>query len=634
MLLVGFLSFRSTLKFLENEKIASIREVQTLKIEKSFSQKTQLIINPSQKTAHIALLTSSGRWAQGIVSSEALLAPVRALNQGPIRALVFDLSPLIQGAAASKHILYSTLAPKESQFQLAKELLENLPANIRKVSLPTSGDHELSNDTALMSWSSVPLPHLARPLQILSFASRNDVYAAFKRFLLEQAFLIFLLLGASIFVALKFSNYLSRPLETLVNATRTLQSGDFNIHVDIKRRDEIGALAEAFNKMSEGLRQRDEALQSAQSSLMRIEMKTEVMKKLSEFTGQLAKSLNFDELKVIAARGVSDAFSTQQHAALYFRFDSENKCFIPDAFVPTVEFDPKVQHLPMTHMLGFDLEKSMETGILEMNKSSFSPFERFLKLIPTELSKDFEKWKCIIVRSNKSRPHGLLLFQTESWNQDSYALLNRYQFVIESTFDNATIHEEIKEISMRDGLTGLFNVRHFKQLFLEEIRRAQTQGSHFSFLFFDVDHFKKFNDTHGHPAGDRVLKQVAALMREFFSEKTDVIARYGGEEFVVLIKDTVGQDAFQRAEVFRSAIERDHFEGEETQPLGKLTISIGVSAYPTHGRNISDVIQAADDALYEAKKMSRNTVVWAKELSAPAKPKHPQVPVPKLKKAS
>jgi diguanylate cyclase (GGDEF)-like protein len=693
VLLVGFLSFRSTLKFLENEKIASIREVQTLKIEKAgfdvaqniqrlslelsqfanpgatpsdtglwqwvsvegqplwhsprhsnttFKQiprgspgKIVLQIDAEKQNAQLALEASNGLWVQGIVSSESILAPIRSLNQGPIRALVLDLSPIVQGSPASKHVIYSTVAPRDPQFLIAQELLQKLPENLRRVSLPSSADQVLNQDTLLLSWNSVPLPELARPLQVLSFASRNDVYAAFKRFLFEQLFLIFLLLGASIFVALKFSNYLSRPLEILAEATQVLKTGDFNTHVDIKRRDEIGTLAEAFNKMSEGLRQRDEALRSAQSSLSKIEMKTEVMKKLSEFTGQLAKSLNFEELKLIASRGVTEAFSTEFPMAIYFRFDSETFSFVPDTIYPTIAIQKSEKTgVAVSQMLGFDYEKSMETGIYELNTSSLQVFDRYLKLLPEIKNTSPDQWKAMIVRSNKARPHGLLLFHAKNWNSESAALLNRYQFVIESTFDNATIHEEIKEVSMRDGLTGLFNVRHFKQLFLEEIRKAQSHGSHFSFLFFDVDHFKKFNDTHGHPAGDRVLKQVAALMREFFNKETDILARYGGEEFVVLIKDTVGQDAMQRAEIFRAAVERDHFEGEETQPLGKLTVSIGVSAYPTHGKTMSEVIQAADDALYEAKKTSRNTVVWGKEYQGIAKPNVPKIAVPKFRKAS
>jgi diguanylate cyclase (GGDEF)-like protein len=241
-------------------------------------------------------------------------------------------------------------------------------------------------------------------------------------------------------------------------------------------------------------------------------------------------------------------------------------------------------------------------------------FKRFFASFPNHEKLDLApaRWKLVVVRSNKNRPHGMLLFQADSWDEESPALANRYQFVIESTFDNALIHEEIREVSMRDGLTGLFNVRHFKQLFLEDIRRAQASGEQLSFLFLDVDHFKKFNDTHGHPGGDRVLKQMSSLMRDCFSRKTDLIARYGGEEFVVLLKNTSGEEAMLRAEQFRKTVEADKFEGEETQPLGRLTVSIGVSTFPLHGKNMSEVIQAADDALYESKKTSRNTVTYAK----------------------
>jgi diguanylate cyclase (GGDEF)-like protein len=206
-------------------------------------------------------------------------------------------------------------------------------------------------------------------------------------------------------------------------------------------------------------------------------------------------------------------------------------------------------------------------------------------------------------------PRGVFVLPKDpSGNLESQALIERYIQAIGTSFENAFLHAKVVQTSIRDSLTGLFNVRYFKDRFKYEIQSAQRLSHPVSLLFFDVDHFKKYNDTHGHPAGDQVLRIVADLLRKNF-RATDITARYGGEEFVVLLPHTAFVDALEKAESFRKVLELEPFPNEHTQPLGKVTASIGVSEYPSHGASMEAVIKAADDALYEGKKKSRNTVV-------------------------
>ena len=168
----------------------------------------------------------------------------------------------------------------------------------------------------------------------------------------------------------------------------------------------------------------------------------------------------------------------------------------------------------------------------------------------------------------------------------------------------------LEELATTDGLTGLFNHRHFKDLLEVEVSRSQRMKFPTSLVMFDVDKFKTYNDTHGHPAGDVVLRDVAEILRSRL-RGTDVPCRYGGEEFAVILMDTGKQMAMAVAEEIRCRIEATPFEGQESQPEGTLTVSVGVATFPENADSFASLIQAADVALYEAKRGGRNRVVEA-----------------------
>ena len=175
---------------------------------------------------------------------------------------------------------------------------------------------------------------------------------------------------------------------------------------------------------------------------------------------------------------------------------------------------------------------------------------------------------------------------------------------------NALLYEKTMELSKTDGLTGLKNHREFKDAFNAEILRAKRYQRPSSLLMIDIDYFKNYNDTNGHPQGDILLKKLAELMKENLKD-TDVVARYGGEEFAILLLETPKDQAESIAERLRNMIEWCRFPKEETQPDGKITVSIGVSAFPDDGDSAEGVLHAADEALYEAKRAGRNRVVSA-----------------------
>jgi diguanylate cyclase (GGDEF)-like protein len=174
---------------------------------------------------------------------------------------------------------------------------------------------------------------------------------------------------------------------------------------------------------------------------------------------------------------------------------------------------------------------------------------------------------------------------------------------------NLKIREALRQQSISDPLTGLYNRRYLKEFLEQELRLAHRQHSCLGVIIADVDHFKRFNDTFGHEAGDIVLREIGLFLKQQV-RRSDVACRYGGEEFLLILPETSLELCSQRAEqVCQNVRHLDlHYQN---QPLGSITLSLGVAIFPVHGLTVETVIQAADVALYQAKQLGRNRVVIA-----------------------
>lgn len=185
--------------------------------------------------------------------------------------------------------------------------------------------------------------------------------------------------------------------------------------------------------------------------------------------------------------------------------------------------------------------------------------------------------------------------------------------VRERTAQLNELNKKLEILSITDGLTGLYNHRHFYERLKMEILRAARYNHDLSLIIIDVDFFKHYNDNHGHLAGDIVLKGIADCIKSGVRE-IDITARYGGEEFAVILPEVDKKGALAFAERIRNIVASHPFPNKETQPNGNLTISLGVAAFP-EDTAVSDnaLIQMADDAMYEAKELGRNRVATAKK---------------------
>ena len=167
-------------------------------------------------------------------------------------------------------------------------------------------------------------------------------------------------------------------------------------------------------------------------------------------------------------------------------------------------------------------------------------------------------------------------------------------------------NKQLEELSITDSLTGLYNRSHLMDTLAAEVARSRRHNRLFALLIMDMDHFKSYNDTYGHLAGDEVLRRTGFLLKESI-RSSDYAARYGGEEFVLILPETGAEDGVEMAERIRNQIAEKEM-GSDGSPL-KVTVSVGVASFPRDGDDPHSLMKRADAALYEAKRRGRNCVV-------------------------
>jgi len=185
--------------------------------------------------------------------------------------------------------------------------------------------------------------------------------------------------------------------------------------------------------------------------------------------------------------------------------------------------------------------------------------------------------------------------------------------------ENARNFHKVQELTVLDDHTGLFNSRHMKRQLDQEVVRATRFGHPVSVIFFDLDHFKRVNDTHGHQAGSQVLHEIGRLLLKTL-RSTDVPVRYGGDEFVILMPETSKDQAVAAARRIGGEIARQPFLGDKEYGPIRLTASLGVAAFPDDARDPENLIKRADEAMYRVKAEQRGGVLAAVTPERPAEP--------------
>ncbi len=274
-------------------------------------------------------------------------------------------------------------------------------------------------------------------------------------------------------------------------------------------------------------------------------------------------------------------------------------------------FMPKIQEAAIHPDSHCGKLLSSDTNVLILSQDMLNRSKGFL-FNPAEGNMKI-KSSMVVKLAIENRVRGLLFLGSQKWkhynDQDKYmfsTLAAQFGFALE----NARKSQQIRELAITDGLTSIHNHRYFQDFLATELKRAKRESTTFSLLLFDIDYFKKFNDTYGHQAGDEVLKKISALLKSEARE-IDLVARYGGEEFVMIFLKCDLKMATKKAERIRKIVAREKVVFKE-QSLS-VNVSIGVSNYPMHTEIASELITHADKALYQAKSGGRNCVVTASQ---------------------
>jgi diguanylate cyclase (GGDEF)-like protein len=239
--------------------------------------------------------------------------------------------------------------------------------------------------------------------------------------------------------------------------------------------------------------------------------------------------------------------------------------------------------------------------LLDMSMPAISGLE-----VLRQVTQAFEELPVIIVTG-----HGSIEIAVESMQAGAADFVTKPvpAAVLHLRIQKALEHARTRRLASTDGLTGVYNQRTFQERLSQEIARAGRYNRPLSVLMIDVDHFKVYNDTYGHPQGDIVLQGLARLLQEM-SRTSDTVARCGGEEFAIILPETDSVGAQTIAQRLCEQVERYPFQGKELMPGSTLTISIGVATHAVAGSK-ETLLQAADTALYTAKREGRNRVCVA-----------------------
>ena len=328
------------------------------------------------------------------------------------------------------------------------------------------------------------------------------------------------------------------PLERVTNAMARVSDGDLDHQVPIHSRDELGKMANSFNRMTS-------------------ELKT-----------------TYDGL-----RREQDKLTTIIHGA-------GEGIIVTDNAGEIVLVNPAAERL---------LEKSASQIAADGFSSILDNEEQMREWLAEGSSRE------PITTTYKDRI--LQVFASTILGSD-YNVVGSAALLRDIT-EEKRLEDELRRLSTTDGLTGLYNRRHLDNTLDTEYHRAARTGTSLAVVMFDIDHFKKFNDTHGHDQGDRVLQAVACNFRDAL-RKYDLACRYGGEEFVGILPNTTLEGAFCVAERLRADIEAAEVDGL------KVTISLGVAAFPEISVSAPEaLIEAADAALYRSKAQGRNRTTRA-----------------------
>ncbi|HET6910479.1 MAG TPA: diguanylate cyclase [Mycobacteriales bacterium] len=403
--------------------------------------------------------------------------------------------------------------------------------------------------------------------------------------LLVVVLLIAILLAA--LIGWLLARVVTRPLAELSDAAARVAGGDLETRIDVRSGDEVGRLADAFNEMTDELREHIGALQSSRDEMRR-------------GLARLGETLSSThDLNRILSVILETAITTTRSAAgslLVLQDNKDELVLRAGRNVEALSGNPALR-LPVGVGIAGTVAATGEalhgaSAELAIAAAAGEPAATQLISVPLRTGRGV-----LGVLNLYDRVDG------RPFNDSDLDAIRSFAGQAAVAVDNVLLHQEAQRLSVTDGLTGLGNYRYFQQTLAREVDRAARFSRPLALLMLDLDRFKLVNDEHGHQVGDAVLTQVAERVRAEVRE-VDVVARYGGEEFVAILPETDTDGAARLAERIRQSI-RSHPMRTSGGDLS-ITVSIGVAVYPGDGEAPAALVRAADQALYAAKSEGRD----------------------------
>ncbi len=343
----------------------------------------------------------------------------------------------------------------------------------------------------------------------------------------------------------------------------------------------------------------EEALQLANQKLeawvSELEQRTHEMTLLSEMGDMLRACLNTDEAYTVIVRVAQQIFPVQA-GALYVITPSRN--LVEAAVIwgspSMVERLFSAEECWALRRGRVHWVKDSRTGLLCKHLRTPSP----------------GSYICIPMMAQSEALGVLHLAQPAAMTEAKQRLVITMAEHIAMALSNLKLHETLRSQSIRDPLTGLFNRRFMEESLELELRRATRNQRPLGVIMLDLDHFKHFNDTFGHEAGDTLLRELGTFLQSNIRAE-DIACRYGGEEFTLILPEGTAEITMQRANFLLEAVKRMDVS-HRSQTLGRITVSMGVATFPEHGRTREALLSAADAALYRSKEEGRDRVTVAR----------------------
>jgi diguanylate cyclase (GGDEF)-like protein len=378
--------------------------------------------------------------------------------------------------------------------------------------------------------------------------------------------------------AVLVSRSLQRQIDSFLQAARRLGSGDFTIEVPTSGHDEFAALGEEFNKMSRRLEEHMEELNQERARLQ------DAMRRIGE---TFAANLDRKGLLEIVVKTAVDGVGA----------DAGRASVRPNASAPLeqVALTGAVEGLE-------EAVRAAEAKVLETGEPCEATVDGVAALSHPMRRGDDAHARVSGVVSVARRDRAFTAAERELFHY----LAEQAAVSIE----NVGLHETVERQAVTDELTGLFNRRRFQEAMATEVERSKRFGQPVGLVLLDLDDFKNVNDTHGHQQGDLVLREVARVLRET-SREIDEPARYGGEELAVVLPGTDLEGAYNLAERVRAGIEELALPLLDGDGILNVTASFGVATLPGSADDMRDLVAAADEALYRAKRAGKNRTVRA-----------------------